>query len=428
MKIPPQNIEAEQALIGSILLDPSIYDEARLHVTAEDFYTGKHGMIYKAQGAGGDLIVTCDALKKAGELDLVGGPAYLSELTDCIPSKHEAVRYAKIIREASKRREFIATASDMIADCYQGGDFGYMASEFEKTAFNLAGSLGGVEEAESIGGIIENSVDRLIAITEGGVTPGLMTGLIDFDKMTSGLRPDDLIIIAARPSMGKTALLFNILKNVAEGGTPVGVFSLEMGKEALGDRMLSSATQINSKAIRSGWINDNHWPTITAAAGYYKTLPLHIDDAPSLHISEMRSRARRMKSKHNIGLIAVDYLQLARGDGGNREQEVSHISRDLKAMAKELHIPVIALAQLNRGLESRPNKRPMLSDLRESGAIEQDADVIAFIYRDDYYNKDANNPLKGVAEIIFGKQRNGPTGTVKLGWQEETGVFTNLAR
>ena len=429
MKTPPQNTEAERVLLGSIMLDRSIYDETRLILTDADFFSSKHQAIYKASGeADGDILAVLEVMKEHGTLESSGGMAYLSGLTDIIPSKSDTKRHAKIIKEASRKRRFISRAGELIATCYGGHAFENIAAELEKEAFELSSELGGSDEAEHIGDIIQQTIARVERISNSGQTDGVMSGLLDFDRMTSGFQPDDLVIIAARPSMGKTALVFNMMQNTAKNGCPSGVFSLEMGTQALGDRMLSGATKLNSKTTRNGWINEKDWPCIAAAGDMFNNLPLFIDDTPALHISEMRSRARRMKRKHNIGLIAVDYLQLARGDGGNREQEVSHISRELKAMAKELHIPVVALAQLNRGLESRADKRPVLSDLRESGAIEQDADVITFIYRDDYYNKDQNNPKKGIAELIIGKQRNGPTGTVELGWQEETATFFNLER
>lgn len=429
-RLPPQNIEAEQAVLCSMMLSPEIYDCVRMIISAEDFFKPAHQEIFKAiEKTNGDILTIANHLKDAGKLESVGGPAYLSALIDVsIPSETLAKQHSKIIRDESKKREFINKASEMVNTCYSGHDFGNMAEDIEKEAFALSESITTGSESESIGGIIEKTVARLERIARDGEEPGIMTGLTDIDSMTSGFRSGDLIVLASRPSMGKTALAFNILQRLASYKIPVGAFSLEMSKDALGERMLANMANINSKNIRSGWISDKQWPVITHAHQKFSNMPMFIDDTPSLHISEIRSRARRMKRKHDIQFIAIDYIQFARGDGGNREQEVADISRGLKAMAKELKIPVLALAQLNRGLEQRADKRPMMSDLRESGAIEQDADVITFIYRDDYYNKDRNNPRKGIAEIIFGKQRNGPTGTVELLWREETCSFENFER
>lgn len=429
-RLPPQNIEAEQAVLCAMLLDQDIIDLVRMFINGDDFIKQAHRVIFKAiTDTRGDILEVISNLKALGVLDEVGGPAYLAALADMvIPSKKVAESHAKLIREASQKRKFIANAGEMIASCYGGGDFGDMAADLEKEAFNLSADLGTGAEAVSIGEIVKGTVARVERIVEEGLDPGIMTGFYDFDRMTSGLQSDDLIILAARPSMGKTALLFNILKRVALQGIPVGAFSLEMGNEGLGQRMLAEQTMINSKVIRSGRVRDNEWPTITNAMGLFDSMPLYIDDTPALHISEMRSRARRMHRKHGVSLIALDYLQMARGDGNNREQEIADISRGMKAMAKELKIPVIALAQLNRGLESRSDKRPMLSDLRESGAIEQDADVVAFIYRDDYYDKTQDNPKKGIAEVIFSKQRNGPTGTIELLFRDHLCSFENMAR
>jgi replicative DNA helicase len=427
-RIPPQNIDAEQSVLCSIMLDNNIYDSVRMIISADDFYRPEHVLVFKAvEETGGDIVSVANHLKDSGKLDRVGGPAYLAEISDkSIPSETLAIQHANIIRDCMKKRTFIAKASDMVNSCYGGLDFSNLAEELEKESFALTEQISTGSEAESIGEIIKRTKKRLETISINGADAGLMTGLSDFDNMTSGLRDSDLIVLAARPSMGKTALAFNLLKRLAGYQIPVGAFSLEMSKDSLGERMLADMTNINSKNIRSGWISDNQWPVIAKATDEFRSMPLYIDDTPSLHISEIRSRARRMKRKHDIKFIAVDYIQFARGDGGNREQEVADISRGLKAMAKELKIPVLALAQLNRGLESRADKRPMLSDLRESGAIEQDADVITFIYRDEYYNKNSNK--KGIAELIFGKQRNGPTGVVELMWREGTCSFHNLHR
>lgn len=427
-RVPPQDIEAEKALLGAMLLFPDVYDHTRLTITAEDFYRPEHADIYRAVALGGqDIVLCCQKLQAMGKLDSCGGPAYLAALTDIISGPAIASGHAKIIRECAKKRRFISKAMEMVSRCYEGFDFDNMAADFEQEAFALATELSS-DEAEHIGPIVREELARIEKIASGDTPPGLMTGFIDLDAMTGGLQPADLIVIAGRPSMGKTAIAMGIGRGIADKGTPVAVFSLEMNKASLGARCISEASGVNSRALRNGWVGEQVKHRVFQSAKYFDSLPMYIDDTPALHISEMRSRARRLHRKHGIGLVIMDYIQLARGDGGNREQEISDISRGMKAMAKELNIPVIALAQLSRKCEERADKRPLLSDIRESGAIEQDSDVICFVYRDEVYNKSEGNPKKGTAEIIIGKQRNGPTGTVELLFKGETSSFHNLSR
>jgi replicative DNA helicase len=431
-RLPPQNIEAEMSVIGASLLSQDCYDKARRIAKPSDFYREQNQIIFEAMGTMEetiDILTLCNNLKKQSQLDKVGGPAYIATVCDSvIPSVSMVARAAEMVRECSRRREFISEASEMVEECYGGGDFSETVSSLEKRAFALSENIGNSNESKSLGEIGFEVFQKIDRINKGEILPGLMTGYDSIDNMTTGLQGGDLVYLAGRPSMGKTALAMNIARRIGDQKIPIGVFSLEMSSESLGMRMISEISKVNGMALKSGFIRDNQWPMLAKAAGYMKDLPIHVDDTPALHISEIRSRARMMHRRHGIKLIVLDYLQLARGDGDSREQVISSISSGLKAMAKELNIPVIALSQLNRGLENRPDKRPKLSDLRESGSLEQDGDIIIFIYRDEVYNKDDNNPNKGIAEIIFGKQRNGPTGTVKMAWLESITSFEELAR
>jgi len=427
-RIPPQDTEAEKHLLGAMMLKPDLYDQARLILSGEDFYSPKHQAIFSAIESGAlDIITVCTSLKESGRLEVAGGPAYISSLTNIMPTTATATAHAKLIRDAAKKRRFISRASEMVDQCYKGFDFANMAANLEQEAFALAVELNN-DEAEHVGPIVRDELGRIEKMSTGESLPGLMTGFIDFDTMTGGLQPADLVIIAGRPSQGKTALAMNIGRRVAGEGHPVAVFSLEMNKASLGSRLVSEVSGVNSKAIRNGWVGEQVKTRVYQTAKYFDALPMYIDDTAAMHISEMRSRARRLYRKHKIRLVVMDYIGLARGDGGNREQEVADISRGLKAMAKELNIPVLALSQLSRKCEERSDKRPLLSDLRESGSIEQDADVICFVYRDEMYNKGDSNPKKGIAELIIGKQRNGPTGTIELAFKAETSSFHNLSR
>jgi replicative DNA helicase len=435
-RLPPQNLEAEQCVLGSILLQPGTLVKTIESLSPEDFYRDAHKSIYSAMLAlfeknePQDIITVSNLLKDRNKLEGVGGPSYLATLTDIVPAAANIAYYARIVREKSILRRLIQTTTEISSRCYEEqDDIDNLLEEVEQTVFEISRSKSG-QSFHALNAVVKETfknVEKLFERKE--LITGVPTGYDDFDRMTAGLQPSDLIILAARPSMGKTALAMNIAQRTAlKHKTTVGIFSLEMSKEQLGLRMLCSESRVDSHRLRTGFLKDQDWPKLTKAASSLMEAPIFIDDTPALSVLEMRAKARRLKSEHNLGLVVVDYLQLMRGRSNTerREQEISEISRSLKAMAKELYIPVIALSQLNRSLESRPNKRPQLSDLRESGAIEQDADLICFIYRDEVYNKSEDNPNRGTAEIIIGKQRNGPTGTVHLSFLDHYTTFENL--
>ena len=423
-------------MLGSILLRPGTIVKALEVLGAKDFYKEAHQIIFDGlislfdRNEPQDLITIVNTLRDANKLDTIGGPAYLASLTDIVPVAANISYYARIVREKSVLRQLIATTTDIAARCYEEqDDIEKLLDEVEQTVFEISRDKSG-QGFDPLKKVMTETFERVTMLAERKeLITGVPTGYTELDKMTSGLQPADLIILAGRPSMGKTALAMNIVQNVAlKHQVGVGVFSLEMSKSQLGLRLLCSVSRVDSQNLRTGFINDHDWPKLTRAAGELSGANIFIDDTASLAALEMRAKARRLKMEHNIGLVVVDYLQLMRGRAESREQEISEISRSLKAMAKELDIPVIALSQLNRSLESRTNKRPQLSDLRESGAIEQDADVILFIYRDDVYNKAEDNPRRGIAEVIIGKQRNGPTGTVEMTFLDRYTTFENLIR
>jgi len=434
--IPPQNLDAEQAVLGTVLLqDKSILKIAEI-LSPEDFYRDAHKTIYRVmldlfeKREPHDLITVANLLGDRNKLEEIGGPAYLALLTDIIPFSGTLVHHAEIIRKKSVLRQLIRTTSEVAARCYDAqDDIDALVDEAERTIFEIAQSKK-KQGFHPMSDIVPKAFDRITKLfdRQEHIT-GVATGYEQLDRMTAGLQPSDLIILAGRPSMGKTALAMNMVQHAAIiEKVPVAVFSLEMSMEQLALRMLCSIGRIDSQRIRTGRLLEKDWPDLTRATGILAEAPIHIDDSAGMTVLEMRAKARRLKSEHDIGMVVVDYLQLMQGRSSkneNRTQEISDISRSLKAMAKELDVPVVALSQLNRGLESRTDKRPQLSDLRESGAIEQDADVIAFIYRDEVYNKADDNPNRGLAEIIIGKQRNGPTGTVKLTFLAEYTTFEN---
>ncbi|MFP3982765.1 MAG: replicative DNA helicase [Desulfurivibrionaceae bacterium] len=435
-RIPPHSKEAEQSILGSILQQPNSLPKIVNAVSAEDFYFTAHKVIFDGlvalfdRNEPQDLITINHHLKKNGRLEAAGGPAYLASLSDQVPLASNLVYYAKIVREKSILRQLIATTSEIGARCYEEKDeVEQLLDEVEQTVFDISRDQIS-NYFQPLNQIVSSTFERITVLAERKeLVTGVPSGFEQFDKMTSGLQPSDLIIMAGRPSMGKTALAMNMVQNTAlYHNTGVGVFSLEMSNTQIGLRLLCAQSRVDAHDLRTGFIKDQDWPKLTRAAGELSKAPIFIDDTPSLSVLEMRAKARRLKSEHNIGLVVVDYLQLMKGRAESREQEISEISRSLKAMAKELDIPVIALSQLNRGLESRTDKRPQLADLRESGAIEQDADVICFIYRDEVYNKSEDNPRQGLAELIIGKQRNGPTGTVELAFIGKYTTFENLAQ
>lgn len=436
-RVPPQNLEAEQSVLGSLLLQDKNFGVVLEILKPDDFYTTSHKIIFEAlidlfqRNDPQDLITVTNLLNDKNQLDEVGGAAYLATLTSIVPVTANVGSYAKIIRQKSILRNLISVNTDIANRCYEEqGDIDILVDEAEQAIFEIAGSKNG-QNFTPINLIVPDAfskVEELFKRKE--MITGVPTGYDQIDKMTSGLQPSDLIILAARPSMGKTSFAMNIAQHAAlVEKIGVAVFSLEMSKEQLVMRLLSSVGRIDSMRIRSGKLHDEDWPKLSRAVGMLTEAPIYIDDTPSISVLDMRAKVRRLAAQYDIGLIVVDYLQLMRGRNSteNRTQEISEISRSLKALAKEHKIPVIALSQLNRGLESRTDKRPMMSDLRESGAIEQDADVISFIYRDEVYNKAEDNPNIGQAEIIIGKQRNGPTGMARLAFIKEITMFENLS-
>jgi len=437
-RLPPQNLEAEQCVLGSILLQQGALVKILELLAPEDFYREAHKNIFTAmvdlfeKNEPQDIITVTNVLKNKNKLDDVGGPAYLANLTDIVPVAANIIYYAQIIRSKAILRRLIQTSTEIAARCYEEqGDIDSLVDDAEQTIFEISRTKSN-QDFQALSKIIPETFKRVEKLAEKKeLITGVPTGYDDLDRITCGLQSSDIIILAGRPSMGKTALAMNIVQNAAIfHKVPVAVFSLEMSKEQLGMRMLCSVSRVDSQDLRTGHIRDTDWPKLARATGILSDAPIFIDDSPAISVLEMRAKSRRLKTEHNIGLVVVDYLQLMRGRSNTerREQEISEISRSLKAMAKELDLPVIALSQLNRSLESRPNKRPQLSDLRESGAIEQDADVICFLYRDEIYNKSEDNPKRGIAEVIIGKQRNGPTGTIELTFIDKFTTFENYSR
>lgn len=437
-RVPPQNIEAEQAVLGSALLKENLLATIVEILKPHDFYRDAHRLIYEAmldlfeRNEPQDLLTVTNLLRNCNNLEKTGGPTYLATLTSIVPVTANIASYAKMVREKSILRRLISVNTEIATRCYEEqGDIDLLVDDAEQAIFDIAGTKGD-QNFTPIKSIVPHAfakVEQLFQRKE--MITGVPTGYTDIDRMTAGLQPSDLIILAARPSMGKTSFAMNIAQNAAiEERIGVAVFSLEMSKEQLVMRLLSSVGRIDSQRIRTGKMRDEDWPKLSRAVGVLENAPIYIDDTPAISVLEMRAKIRRLASQYDIGLVVVDYLQLMRGRANieNRTQEISEISRSLKALAKEHDLPVVALSQLNRGLEGRTDKRPMMSDLRESGAIEQDADVICFIYRDEVYNKAEDNPEKGIAEIIIGKQRNGPTGTVQLAFIKEFTMFENLSR
>jgi replicative DNA helicase len=435
-RVPPHSLEAETSVLGAILLNNEVLSRVAEVVDREDFYRTGHRLLYETmvelfeKGSPIDLVTATEALRQRGVLEKVGGAAYLGSLTDSVPSVDNAEHYARIIRQKAILRKLIWVSTEIASDGYAAdadvGEYLDRAEKaiFEVTARQIRPSFSRVKD------ILHDTFKRIEELYERkDMVTGVPSGYHDLDQVTAGFQPSDLIIVAGRPGMGKTSFVLNIAQHAAiETGTAAAVFSLEMSKEQLVTRLLCSEARIDSHRLRRGMLRDSDWPKLTRAAGTLAEAPIFIDDSPGVSTLEVRAKCRRLKSEANLGLVIVDYLQLMRGHGKYdvREQEISEISRSLKGLAKELHVPVIALSQLNRGVESRADKRPMISDLRESGAIEQDADVIMFIYRDEIYNKDSDE--KGIAEIIVGKQRQGPTDTVKLAFLAEFTTFENLAK
>jgi replicative DNA helicase len=437
LKVPPQNLEAEQSVLGGILLENAALNPVLEIMAGSDFYSDAHRKIFGGilelsdRNQPVDLITLSNHLRDKKHLDAVGGAVYLSQLVDNVPSAANISHYARIVKEKSVLRNLIGTATEILNRTYgAGADVDSVLDEAEHAIFEI--SQNKIKPSfYPLKDIIKDSfrtIERLYEKKE--LITGVATGFTKLDEMTSGLQRSDLIIIAGRPSMGKTAFALNIAQFCSvEEGVPVAVFSLEMAKEQLAMRMLSSEARVDSQKIRKGFLGESDWPKLTTAAGRLSEARLYIDDTPSISVLEMKAKSRRLKAEHGLGLIVLDYLQLMKGSdyADTREQEISEISRSLKGLAKELNVPVVALSQLNRKVEDRTSRRPQMADLRESGAIEQDADVILFLYRDEVYNKSEDNPEKGFAEVIIGKQRNGPVGTVKLVFQEKFTRFENPA-
>lgn len=437
LKVPPQNLEAEQSVLGGILLENVAINPVLELMAGSDFYSDAHRKIFAAvlelseRNQPIDLITLSNYLRDKKQLDAVGGAVYLSQLVDNVPSAANISHYARIVKEKSVLRKLIGTATEILNRTYgAGADVDSVLDEAEHAIFEI--SQNKIRPSfYPLKDIIKDSfrtIERLYERKE--LITGVATGFTKLDEMTSGLQKSDLIIVAGRPSMGKTAFALNIAQFCSvEEGVPVAVFSLEMAKEQLAMRMLSSEARVDSQKIRKGFLGESDWPKLTTAAGRLSEAQFFIDDTPSISVLEMKAKSRRLKAEHGLGLIVLDYLQLMKGSAyaDTREQEISEISRSLKALAKELSVPVVALSQLNRKVEDRTSRRPQMADLRESGAIEQDADVILFLYRDEVYNKSEDNPEKGFAEVIIGKQRNGPVGTIRLVFQEKFTRFENAA-
>ncbi len=433
-KVPPQSLEAEESVLGGILLDPHALDRVIEVMGPDDFYRETNRKIFLTmlvlteRGEPIDLITLTDALKTRAELQEIGGASYLAELSEKVPSAANIAYYARMVKEKAVLRSLINVSGEIVSRAYTGQEnIEQFLDEAERLIFDVSEQR--IRPAfAKVGDMIMDTIKTIEQLYERKeLVTGVPTGFLDLDQKTAGFQPADLVIIAARPSMGKTAFVLNIAQYVAmQAETAVGIFSLEMAKEQLVMRMLCAEARVDNAKVRAGYLAERDFPRLALAAGRLAEAPIYIDDTPGQNILELRAKARRLKREANLGLIIIDYLQLMRGLTAqeNRTQELAEISRSLKALAKELGLPVVALSQLNRQVELRADKRPIMSDIRESGSIEQDADVIMFIYRDEVYH--AESEEEGTAEIIIGKQRNGPTGMVRLAWRSEYTRFDNL--
>ena len=446
----PHNNEAEQSVLGAIILDPQLINSTQEVLLPESFYRGAHQHIFRAMmnlnedGDEIDVVTLMDQLTKEGTLSEAGGPQYLAELSNNVPTTRNIQYYTNIVSNHALKRRLIQTADSIANDGYDNElELDAILSDAERRILELSSNRqsDGFKDIRDVLGQVYETAEELDQ--NSGQTPGIPTGYRDLDQMTAGFNRNDLIILAARPSVGKTAFALNIAQKVAthEGNYTVGIFSLEMGADQLATRMICSSGNVDSNRLRTGTMTEEDWNRFTIAVGKLSRTKIFIDDTPGIRITDLRSKCRRLKQEHGLDMIVIDYLQLIQGSGSrasdNRQQEVSEISRTLKAIARELECPVIALSQLSRGVEQRQDKRPMMSDIRESGSIEQDADIVAFLYRDDYYNRgegendDAgfepqSNDENGEIEIIIAKQRNGPTGTVKLHFMKQYNKFTDI--
>ena len=437
-RVLPHSLEAEQSVIGSMLMDRDAVISASEIITGSDFYQRQYGIMFDAmvelfnEGKPVDLVTLQDRLKEKDVPPEVSSLDFVRDIVSIVPTSANVKSYAAIVRDKAVMRRLIHTAEDIANACYVGKDsLEDILADTEKSVFNLLQSRG-AQEFVPIKQVAINVLEKIEAAYKNqGTVTGVPTGFIDLDYKLSGFQPSDFILIAARPSMGKTAFVLNVVDYVSvRRGLPCMVFSLEMSKEQLVNRMLSMESNVDSQKLRTGSLTDADWDAVVEGVGVIGSSRLIIDDTPGISITELRSKCRKMKLEQGLSLVIIDYLQLmsgsGRGSNENRQQEISEISRSLKALARELQAPVVALSQLSRARETRTDHRPMLSDLRESGAIEQDADVVMFLYRDDYYNKDTDHPNE--AEVIIAKQRNGPIGTVNLIWKPEFTKFVNAAR
>jgi replicative DNA helicase len=433
-KVPPHNLEAEMAVLGAMMLDQEAVITASEILKLEDFYRENHRVLFEsildqnAKGEPVDLVTVAEALRAKGQLEKVGGITFIATIANAVPTASSIEYYSKIVAEKSLLRQLIKVSSGIAARGYDGNEEVLsLLDDAEKTIMEISQrqARGGFT---SIRTILMETFDKIDFLyrNKGNLT-GVPTFFSDLDRMTSGWQPSDLIIIAARPSMGKTAFVLNMAQNAAvRQKVPVAVFSLEMSKSQLVQRMLCAEAMVDQQRVRTGNLLDTDWPKLAVAVGPLSEAPIFIDDTVGITVAELRAKARRLKAEHGLGMVVIDYIQLMTGSkkSESRQQEVAQISRALKGIARELNVPVIALSQLNRGVEQRQDKRPIMSDLLESGAIEADADVISFIYRDEYYNQDSSK--KGIAEIIIAKHRNGPVGAIELGYLKEFTKFVNL--
>ncbi|MDF2960530.1 MAG: helicase, partial [Paenibacillus sp.] len=421
-RIPPQNLEAEQAVLGAILLDSDSLVTAMERISGDDFYRTSHQRIFESmielaeENEPIDLITLTARLQNKQELEDIGGIKYLSELANAVPTAANIDYYAQIVEEKSMLRRLIRAATNIVTEGYSSTDeVGDLLSDAEKRILEISQRRSNTGFI-AIRDVLMEVFDKVeFLYNNKGGTTGIKSGFLDLDKMTAGFQRSDLIIVAARPSVGKTAFALNIAQNVGvREKQTVAIFSLEMGAAQLVQRMICAEANVDATRMRTGFLESDDWEKLTMAIGALSEANIYIDDSPSVTVADIRAKCRRLKQERGLGMILIDYLQLihGRGKGDNRQQEVSEISRTLKQIARELDVPVIALSQLSRGVEQRQDKRPMMSDLRESGSIEQDADIVAFLYRDDYYDKESEK--KNIIEIIIAKQRNGPVGTVEL--------------
>ena len=435
-RVMPHSIEAEQSVVGAMLMDKDAITTAGEIISGDDFYQASYGVIFDSmielfnEGKPVDLITLQERLKEKDVPAEIASLEFVRDLVTAVPTSANVKYYAQIVADKSLMRKMIKLNESIENMCYAGKEpVESIMEQTEKSMFQLL-QRRTTGDYVPIKQVVLNALDKIEKASKSkGTVTGIPTGFIDLDYRTAGMQPSDLVLIAARPSMGKTAFVLNIAQHVAfKQNLPVAIFSLEMSKEQLINRMFSLESSVDAQKLRTGQLNDQEWERLIESAGVIGKSKLMIDDTPGISIAELRSKCRRMKQENGLSMIIIDYLQLMSGSGGrssdSRQQEISDISRSLKAVARELSVPVLALSQLSRAVEQRPDHRPMLSDLRESGAIEQDADVVMFIYRDDYYNHDS--PDKGISEIIIAKQRNGPIGTVQLAWLPEYTKFANL--